>query len=115
MKKIEYVLRNTQFESSSGKTEQFKQFVRMFKTEFKKEMASIGATDIEFNVGHFYISGFFNMGTKLYYFSLSDVRDFSPSRRISLLYRTAQHRKDWTGGVNQYVNIEENMAQNMNL
>lgn len=115
MKKIETILRNTEFESSSGKTEQFKQFVSTFKTEFKKEMKTVGATDIEFNVGHFYISGFFNVGTKLYYFSLCDVRGCNLKNKNSLLYRTAQHRKDWSGGANRYIDIEENMASKMDL
>ena len=113
MKKIQTILRTTEFESSSVKTKQFTDFVKTFKSEFKKEMAKVGATDIEFNIGHFYISGFFNVGTKLYYFSFGDIRGMNYQREHSLMYRTAQHRKDWTGGSNQWVTVDENMANQM--
>jgi hypothetical protein len=45
------------FESSSGKTPEFMHFTRVFKKEFTSELKSIGATDINFSVGHFYVSG----------------------------------------------------------
>ncbi len=115
MKKIETILRNTEFESSSVKTPQFKTFASAFKTEFKKELSTVGASNFMFNVGHFYISGFFNVKGKLYYFSISDIRDCHLKNKTALLYRTAQHYQDFTGGMNQYVNIEENMAEKMDL
>lgn len=113
MKKIETILRTTEFESSSTKTKQFSDFVKVFKTEFKKEMVKVGATDFEFHIGHFDISGFFNVGTKLFYFSLGEVRGANYKGEVSLMYRTAEHRKDWKGGSNRWVTINENMAQQM--
>ncbi len=115
MKKVANILLNTEFESSSTKTKQFMDFVKLFKSEFKKEFQKINASGIEFHVGHFYISGFFEVNGKLFYFSLSDVRGMNYQDSVSLLYRTAQHRKDWTGGSNQYVTIEEGMAEKMRL
>lgn len=113
MKKIATILRQTEFESSSTKTRQFMDFVKTFKAEFKKEMASVGATEIEFHVGHFDISGFFNVGSKLFYFSLGDVRGMNYKNSVEIMYCTAQHRKDWTGGINQWVTIGENMGAQM--
>jgi hypothetical protein len=71
------------------------------------------------NRGHFYLSGFFTKGEKIFYFSLSDVRgsDFvlGSGGDLDLLYRTAKHYKDWSGGTNCYVIIEAGMAQKMRL
>jgi hypothetical protein len=97
------------FESSSGKTPEFMHFTRVFKKEFTSELKSIGATDINFSVGHFYVSGFFTVHGQAYYFSLSDVR-WGPSQ---LLYRTARDYKDYTGGTNRYAEIKFDMAADM--
>lgn len=102
------------FQSSSGKTPEFKAFCQVFKKEFTKELESIGATDISFSFGHFYISGFYYMKDQCYYFSISDVRSYAPNSLWgSLLYRTAKDKKDYTGGHNRYIYIEPGMAQNM--
>jgi len=37
------------------------EFYRTFKSEFRKELKSIGATNIVFSRGHFYVSGFFTL------------------------------------------------------
>ena len=110
------------FQSSTGLTPEFAQFYRTFKSEFTKELKSIGATNIVFSRGHFYISGFFTVNGQAYYFNLSDVRGMDYSLRNNpdscmsqLLYRTAQHYKDYTGGMNQYVRIGQGMAQEMRL
>ena len=100
------------FESSSTLTPEFAQFYRTFKSEFTKELQTIGATDIVFNRGHFYISGFFTVDSQAYYFSISDVRG-SEYRMPQLYYRTAKHYKDFTGGSNRYVDIAPLMADKM--
>jgi len=108
------------FESSSSKTPQFKAFARVFKKEFTCELKSIGATDIVFSVGHFYISGFFTVDGQVYYFSIPDVRGMDyclannpDSTMCQLLYRTATDYKDFTGGQNRYAKIRFDMAQDM--
>lgn len=108
------------FESSSTLTPEFAQFYRTFKKEFTCELQSIGATNIEFHRGHFYVSGFFTVDGQAYYFSLSDVRgmDYSiknhPDSCMSkLLYRTARDYKDYTGGKNRYATIRFDMAADM--
>ncbi len=111
MKNTAEKLRLGNFESSSVKTEEFLSFSKLFKKEFKKEMQTVNVSDITFSVGHFYISGFFTKEEKTYYFSISDVR----CPQYKMLYRTAKDKKDYTGGSNQYVNIEEGMSKKMNI
>jgi hypothetical protein len=110
MKKSIALLRKG-FESSSFTTPEFSSFFKTFKSEFTKELTNLGATNITFNKGHFYLFGFFTIDTQAYYFSLSDVR----SQPTELLYRTAKHYKDYTGGSNMYVTIELNMFANMRV
>jgi hypothetical protein len=105
------------FESSSGLTPEFAQFFRTFKSEFTKELKSQGATDIVFSRGHFYVSGFCTINGQVWYFSLSDVRGMNYCLNQScmgkLLYRTAKHYKDYTGGQNRYAEIKTGMGENM--
>jgi hypothetical protein len=109
------------FESSSGLTPEFAQFFRTFKSEFTKELQTIGASNIVFSRGHFYVSGFFtDVSGQAWYFSLSDVRGMDYTLRnnpdscmAKLLYRTAKNYKDFTGGHNRYRTIEPGMAKEM--
>jgi len=100
------------FESSSSKTPEFKHFARVFKKEFTTELKSVGATNIIFSVGHFYISGFFTMNKQTYYFKTPDVRGFD-NNRYKLLYRTAKDYKDYRGGHNRYAIIRFDMVTDM--
>jgi hypothetical protein len=86
------------FESSSGKTPQYLTWHRLFKSQFKKFLASKGAIEIEIGrPNHFDISGFFKMGNnQIWYFSISDVR----WSKQNMLIRTAQSFKDYAGGHN---------------
>jgi hypothetical protein len=105
------------FESSCSTTQEFLNFVRTFRSEFTKELKSIGATDIQIGKGHFYVSGFFTVDGQAWYFSLSDVRGMeyclNQSCMGKLLYRTAKDYRDFTGGYNRYATIETGMAKNM--
>lgn len=111
MEKIARKLQLADFESSSGKTPEFVAFSKEFKKEFKNEMKTIGVGDVTFNVGHFYISGFFNFKGKTFYFSISDVR----MPQYNMLYRTAKDKLDFSGGSNMYVKIESGMSSRMML
>ena len=108
------------FESSSGLTPEFAEFFKVFKKEFTKEMETVGAKDFVFNRGHFYVSGFFTIGTQAWYFSIPDVRGMSygffsdpDSCMNKLLYREAKDYKDYTGGMNRYAKIRFGMADEM--
>lgn len=97
--------RGFDFESSSSLTPEFAAFAR----DYKKHITAIlpaGASLAAFNRGHFYCSGFIQRGAKFVYFSMSDVRYQSGSWEKSILVRTAQHVKDYTGGSNNYADLE---------
>lgn len=97
------------FGSGGTVTPEFKKFARQFKTEFKKELRDIGGKLEEFKSGHFYLYGFFTKGGQLYYFNLSDVRWWH--KEPKLMYRTAAHQKDWTGGANRYITLRKGFAK----
>jgi len=108
------------FVSSSNTTEQFKNFFKTFKKEFTKEMQGVGATDIVFNRGHFYVSGFFTIDNQAWYFSIPDVRGLDyrilqnpDSNMYKMMYREAKDYKDFTGGVNRYAKIRTDMSADM--
>ena len=113
MNSIQRTLSTTEFESSSTKTQQFKDFVSKFRSAFKKEMKSVGVLDVTFNVGHFEISGFYSYQGQIYYFSLGDVRGMNYRGDVTMMYRTAEHLKDYRGGSNQWITIGNGMAKSM--
>ena len=96
-------------ESSSGETAEFRKFFTTFKKEFTKELESCGAHDIQFSKGHFYISGFYTIGTKPWYFSTLDLRD----TQLRLYFRKVDNYKDYTGGQNQWREVKEGMGATM--
>lgn len=102
-------------ESSSYKTPEFNAFSKTFRSELTNELKAVGAKLTDFSVGHFYVSGFFSLNGKCFYFSLCDVRGMEFQSEINLLYRTAKDSKDFQGGYNQYVRLERGMASKMNL
>lgn len=92
-------------------SDSFKSFARKFKNDFTKELIKKNCHITAFNRGHYYVSGFFrNQYGKCFYFSISDVRYFGFGK---MLYRTAKDEKDYTGGHNCYVNIENDMVFGM--
>ena len=96
------------FESSSGLTEEFAAFAKMFKQRIKRECEKNELSLCSFDRGHFYCSGFVgSQKTGRYiYFSISDVRYFSNSWLNNILIRTAEHIKDFTGGRNNSTDLK---------
>ena len=95
------------FESSSGKTEQFKAFSRMFRATVKKQCNAKGLTIVSWLNGHFECSAFVkNDAGKYAYLSISDVRHFPNGWYNDILIRTAEHDKDYTGGTNNSATVE---------
>lgn len=85
----------------SDLSNEFKSFFRSERKRITKILTEMGCTNVEMDYGFYYFNGFFTSPSgQIYYFSVSDVRHF-PYERI--MYRTAKHYKDWTGGMNQYV------------
>jgi len=70
-------------------------------------LKKIGATDIEVRTGHLDKSGFFNLpGRGLMYFSFSRPMHC----RGAVMVRTAQSRKDYRGGTNEWW-FDEKLAE----
>jgi hypothetical protein len=89
----------------------FKEFFRIESNRIKKHLKSIGCTKIELSMNFYYFSGFFTSKSgQVYYISCSDVRHFGYNQ---LLYRTALHYKDYTGGHNQYVSTDRGRLKEM--
>lgn len=106
------------FQSSSQTTPEFLQFYRTFKKELTKALTAIGCTKIEIGKGHFYCSGFFTSPSgQIYYISVPDVRSFREDNSTwgSMMYRTAQHYKDFSGGSNQWIQITDDMVSQMRI
>jgi hypothetical protein len=91
------------FKSSNRKTDEFKAFCRTFRSELRK-LLKPHAKEIKFNIGHFYISGFIQLNDdRIFYFNTGDLRF---STHHSLMLRTAEDFKDYTGGFNQFVEYQ---------
>ena len=99
------------FESSSITTEECKSFYKDFYKWLKEALSGYNCEVVSYTKGHFFVSGFIlnKQSNKLAYFSISDLRDYNWNR---ILYRTAEHIKDFTGGSNNYCYLE-NMAWNI--
>ena len=97
------------FESSSYKTPEFMAFARMFRSYIQKQAKENGLEVTNLSTGHFYCSGFFKNSVtgRFAFFSISDVRHFQDSWIDDVLLRTAEHEKDYTGGRNLSVNIQD--------
>ena len=97
--------KNWEFTSGSYTGKDFKRFARLFKNHIKKSLSS-GLEIINCLDSYYYICGFITNGTKYVYFSTSDVRHFPNKWCKDIMYRTAQHEKDYTGGRNRYTTLE---------
>jgi len=98
------LLLKQEFESSSGITPEFQQFYLTFIREFRKLLRDeFNVKEIKMSKGHFEISGFFKLPNgNIYYFSLGDVR----WDKGYMLVRTAESFKDYTGGSNMEVPMD---------
>ena len=93
-------------------SDDFKKFVRTFRSEFKKEVAKIDGENVEINGGHYYLYGFFTLNNQPYYISISDVRHWEIT---DILIRTAKNYKDYTGGTNRYIKLKKDMFKDVNF
>lgn len=95
------------FESSSGLTPAFADFSRQMRTHLRKTLAP-EFEFVNYSRGHFYFSAFAKRkdNGKLVYISCSNVRYWPDGWLTNLLIRTAQHDKDYTGGMNNTSTLE---------
>ncbi len=106
--KVIYLL-NCEFESSSQRTPQYLKAHRTFKREFTKILKPL-CKEIEISKpNHFDITGFFKLNdNRIYYFSIGDLR----SDKVFLI-RIAKDFKDYTGGSNNFLSLDENFIKNI--
>ena len=110
MLKFISILNNTEFRSSTRTTPEFLSFYRTFMADMKRTLKP-RITAFEMHKGHFYAYGFFRTNSnRMFYFSISDVRYFPES---SMLIRTVKDFRDFTGGCNQYVKMDNDFEQNL--
>lgn len=89
----------------SDLSSEFKSWFRKEKKRITNILASNGCSEIKLDYGFYYFSGFFTSKSgQVYYISCSDVRHFGYKQ---LLYRTAKNYKDYSGGCNQYIDINK--------
>lgn len=97
-----------EFESSSGLTPEFAAFSRSIKSALKKDCESVGLELTKFSRGHFEVTGFIRnpVTDKLVYISIGDMRGSYGGRPLDqVLYRSAEHLKDYHGGRNNFTSL----------
>jgi len=93
-----------EFESSCHRTPEYLAWHKLFKREMTAYLKSLGAETVEiFSPNHFDMSGFFLKNQQWVYFSLSDLR----WSKDDMLVRTAKNNKDYTGGTNNFVSLQD--------
>ena len=97
---------NAEFESSCSETLQFREFVKDYKKTLKAILFDKYEI-VEFHKMHFEFSAFIkNRFTgKLVYLAISDVRFWGNNWYNNILIRTAKDTKDFTGGSNNYIEL----------
>lgn len=105
--------KNWQFTSGCTTGEDFKRFARLFKNWLKKQLQGKGLQIVNYSAGHYNLFGFVTNGQQYVYFSVGDVRyGVRGTWHESILIRTAQHEKDYTGGSNNFTDLQ-NLAKNI--
>ena len=106
--KVIYLL-NCEFESSSGRTEQYSKAHRIFKKEFTAILKPICKEILISKPNPFDITGFFKLNDdRIYWFSIGDLR----WDKVFLI-RTAKDFKDYTGGSNNFLSLNNNFIDNL--
>ena len=91
-------------------SDDYKKYAAYVKKQFKASAESRGFTLKRFNVNHYDFSGFFEKDGKFIYFSSTQQRygqplDLTTTGVNGILYRTAEHDRDFTGGSNNFTSI----------
>lgn len=86
-------------------SEDFKKFTKDYRNFLNRMCKNNGWELVNFNAGHYYLSWFIKKGDKYIYCSISDVRYFNGEWYKNILFRSAKHEKDYTGGSNRYTKL----------
>lgn len=91
----------------------FRTFFTNEKRRLTKYLKELDCTNIQMSRQFYYFYGFFTSKSgQKYYFSCSDIRHFGYTK---ILYRTVNSYTDYTGGMNQYVNVDADSLRNIKL
>lgn len=101
------------YEFSSGPYtgEDYKQFQTKYINYLRSLCKKEGWELVNIGRNHYCFSVFIKNDGMYVYLSVSDVRFFSSDWYEHILVRTAKSAKDYTGGCNQYVNIDDLVAR----
>lgn len=95
-----------EFSSGSYTGEDYKQFQNKYINYLRALCRQNGWELVNVGRNHYEFSAFFkNKENHYIYFSISDVRFWPNEWYNRVLYRTAKHEKDYTGGHNCYTNL----------
>jgi len=100
---------NGSFETNENETgydmKKFKSTVRKMKNELTKEFGDV-IENVKLSAGFFHMSGFFTRkrDNQVMYISIGDVRHGFAG---TMLIRTAKDYKDYTGGSNNFMALEQ--------
>lgn len=85
---------------------EFKKFIATYKKYLIELCDSNGWTLVRFMPGYYYFFCFIkNNENKFIYLSVSDVRYYRGAWLNTILYRTAKNEFDYTGGFNNYTDL----------
>jgi len=101
---------NYQFSSGGHMGPDGEAWIKECRKWLRSFLKEVGGTDLKFNKMHFEWSAFFKIGDQWFYMSCSDCR-FKISNW--LLVRTAKGPKDYTGGCNQQVRMDEHFQADL--
>lgn len=85
---------------------EYESFQRKYKNCIKGIASEIGGELVRFSPNHYEFSCFVKRNDKFVYISISDVRYWRNGWYNNILIRTAQHDRDFTGGRNEYTNLD---------
>lgn len=88
-------------------SDDFKNFTRLYRNMLKRMCKKNNWELVNFSMGHYYCSWFIknDKGNHIY-MSFADVRHFAKEWYNCILYRTAKHDRDYTGGSNWYTDLD---------
>ncbi len=98
-------IRRGGFETSSGKTAQWKEFYKDAKKWWKLFVKEIGAVGFVIRENHFEFSGYLEVGKQGWYFNSGDVRNSGMG--LGFLICPASSPLDFKGGPNGWVRYDD--------
>ena len=104
---MEYLI--TDDHEIGARSKGMRRFARMMGTDLRKMIREAGGMDPEIKTGYFTAWGFFTSPSGTWYISTGDWRS-SPG---SLMIRRVRDRLDYTGAVNQYIEIGKGSSQQL--